>query len=182
MVNTKFFRSKTFHYILSLCILIFLVYLQSTLLAKIPSVWFHIDVVSIAIVYVSIEHYLPFAFTKVLFTALLMQANSAAPSGFYVMYFLLILVLANFLSRILIFRSVFGQFSIFLNLYILKYFLFYFSIFPRDIYFFVTLLLSSWQGFLLTILLSLPLFKVFIFIDSFFEVFSAHDKKKLIDF
>lgn len=181
MGNIKFLRSKTSHFIITLFILVFLVYLQSCLLAKFPSFWLHIDIVSIAVIYVSIEHFLPLALVKILFTALLLQVSSAAPSGFYIMYFLMIIVFSNVLSKILLFSSFFGQFFIFLILFILKYFLFYFTISPRDLTSFFALFSISWQGFLLTILLSLPLFRVFVFIDSFFEFIPSHDKKKAFD-
>lgn len=181
VANSKFLRSKTSHFIITLLILVFLVYLQSCLLAKISSFWFHIDIVSIAVIYVSIEHFLSLALVKILFTALLLQVSSAAPSGFYVMYFLLIIVFSNILSKILLFSSFFGQFFIFLILFILKYFLFYFTIVPRNLTSFLALFSISWQGFILTVLLSLPLFKIFIFIDSFFEFIPSHDKKKVID-
>lgn len=181
VANPNFLRSKTSHFISSLLLLIFLVYLQSSLLAKFPSFWFHIDVVSIAIVYISVQHFLPLALIKILFTAVLLQVCSAAPSGFYVMYFLLIIVFSNILSKVFLFNSFFGQFFIFLSIIILKYFLFYFSIVPRDLNSLFGIISISWQGFIVTILLSLPFFRLFIFIDSFFEFIPSHDKKKVID-
>lgn len=164
---------------LTLFILIFFVYLQSCLFAKLSSLWFHIDIVSIAVVYICIEHFLPFAILKIMFAAILMQISSAAPSGFYIMYFLLILVFSNLLSKILIFSSILGQVFIFLILFFLKYILFYFSIYPRDISIFYSLFSISWQGFLTTILLVLPMFRIFIFVDSFFEFIPSHDKRKV---
>ena len=181
VANFKFLRSKTSHFIITLFILVFLVYLQSCLLAKFPSFWFHIDIVSIAVIYVSIEHFLPLALLKILFTALLLQVSSAAPSGFYIMYFLMIVVFSNVLSKILLFSSFFGQFFIFLILFTLKYFLFYFAIVPRDLTSFIALFSISWQGFIITVLISLPMFRIFVFIDSFFEFIPSHDKKKVID-
>ncbi|APJ04149.1 hypothetical protein AXG55_09625 [Silvanigrella aquatica] len=181
MANLKFIRSKTSHFIMSLFILIFFVYLQSSLFAKAPSLWLHIDILSIAIVYTSIQHFLPLALIKIIFIAMLLQVSSAVPSGFFVMYFLLILVLSNILSKIFIFNSIFGQFFIFLILFTMKYFLFYFTISHRDLNSFFSLFFISWKGFLITILISLPIFRILMFIDSFFEFIPSHDKKKLID-
>ena len=181
MANPRFYRNKTSHFIVTLLTLVFLVYFQSIILAKIPSFWLHIDIVTIAIVYISIEHFLPLALIKILFTALLLQVGSAAPFGFYIMYFLQVIIFANLLSKIFLFSSLFGQFFIFLIVYVLKYFLFYFTVSPRDLETFIALFTISWKGFILTVLLALPIFRGLFFIDSFFEFLPAHDKKKVID-
>lgn len=181
MAKTNILKSKTSHFIFSLFILIFFVYLQSSLLAKFPSFWLHIDIVTIAVVYVSVQHFLPLAVIKILFTALLLQVSSATPSGFYIMYFLMIIVFSNILSKVFLFSSFFGQFFIFLSIFILKYFLFYFTIVPRDLNSLFGIISISWRGFLLTVLIALPFFRLFIFIDSFFEFIPSHDKKKVID-
>ncbi|KAB8033141.1 hypothetical protein [Fluviispira multicolorata] len=179
MANVNLLRSKTAHFIFSLLILIVFIYFQSCLLAQLSSPWFYIDVVSIVVIYMCIEHFLFLSIIKILFAALLMQISSAAPSGFYIMYFLLVLVFSNLLSRIFVITSFLGQIFIFLSLFILKYLLFYFTISPRGFSTFLSLISASWQGFFVTIIVSLPIFRLLIYIDSFFEYIPSHEKKKI---
>ena len=181
MAKASYLRSKTSHFFLSLFLLVFFVYLQSCLLAKTSSLWFHVDLVTIAVIYISIQHFLPLALIKILFVAILLQTNSSVPGGFYIMYFLLIIVLSNILSKLFLFKSYFGQFFIFLSLFFLKFFLFYLTIQNRDFLTLAGLFSISWKGFIISLLISLPLFKFLNFIDSFFEFIPSHDKKKLID-
>lgn len=181
MAKPNLLTTKTSHFIVSLFTLVFLVYLQACLLAKSSSLWLHIDLVTIAVIYVSIQHFLPLALIKILFTALLLQANSAVPNGFYIMYFLLIIVFSKILSKLFIFSSYFGQFFIFLILLSLKLLLFYFTIQNRDFLTVSGIFLISWKGFIISLIISLPLFKILSIIDSYFEYIPSHDKKKIID-
>lgn len=181
MARTNYLRSKTSHFFFSLLFLVFLVYLQACVLAKSSSLWLHIDLVSVAVIFVSIQHFLPLALIKILFIAILLQVNSSIPSGFYIMYFLLIIVCSHILSKIFLFNSYFGQFFIFLSLFFLKFFLLYFTIQNRDFLTLAGLFSISWKGFISSLIISLPLFKFLNFLDSFFEFIPSHDKKKLID-
>ncbi|BBH53582.1 hypothetical protein [Fluviispira sanaruensis] len=179
MAKINILRSKTSHFAFSLLILIFCIYFQSCLLAKMSSSWFYIDIVSIVVIYMCIEHFLFLSIIKILFAALLMQISSAAPNGFYIMYFLLVLVFSNLLSRIFVISSFLGQTFIFMSLFFLKYLLFYFTIVPRGFTTALYLIASSWQGFFVTILIALPVFRLLIYIDSFFEYLPSYEKKKL---
>ncbi len=177
MVNKNFLKNKTTHFFSTLVLLTFLVYFQSSFLAKISFRWMHIDFVTISIVYVCVEHFLPFAFIKIIFVALLLQTLSSVAPGFYVMYFLLILLFSRIISKFLLFSTVFGNFLIFIILFFLKYFLLYFTIQQRDFYYFLSIILISWKGFLSTSVVSLFVFKMLSSFDSFFENRFFQEKK-----
>jgi hypothetical protein len=180
--NTGFLRSKSSHFLISLFVMTFFVYLQSCLFANVKSRWFHIDLITIAVIYLSIEHFMPFALFKIIYTGLLLQVHSAVPSGFYVMYFLLVFVFSNLLSKIFLFHSLFGQFFIFLIIFFFKYFLLYLSITPRDFLSLMSLVSISWKGFIITAIITLPLLKLFSYVDSFFEFTYSNEKKKAMSF
>ncbi|MBX9703007.1 MAG: hypothetical protein K2X39_02520, partial [Silvanigrellaceae bacterium] len=125
-----------------------------------------------------LEHYLFFAFIKIICTALLMQIYSAAPSGFYLMYYLFVLVGANLLSKFLLISKTRGQFFIFLTLMLLKFLLIYliFIVKGEEIVFW-SYLSIIWKGALMTLLLFIPVFKFHSVIDSYFQYLPAFDKK-----
>lgn len=182
MANSHILRSKTAHLFLSIFILTVAIYTQSCFLAKSSFNFMHFDLVSIVVVYICIEYFLLISVVLILYAALLLQVSSAAPAGFFVMYFLIVLVFSNLLSRFFVMSSFLGQIFIFSILFSIKYFLFYFSIPNRGISALLNLVLNSWQGYIITIFLALPIFKILFFIDSYFDFIPSLDKKRINEF
>lgn len=98
---------RQLHFFLCLCLLAFLVYAQAFWIGPLAlgSRWFQIDIVTVAVFYMGAEHPMVGSIIKAAFTAALLQALSLAPSGFFLMYFLLIIVLINTVSRRLVLQS-----------------------------------------------------------------------------
>lgn len=176
------FQSKNFHFIASFLLMMFLVCFQSMFLAELNNSWLRVDLVTVFIVYVAIEHYLLSALIKIVSAAILMQTFSSAPSGFYLMYFLLALVLSGFISRRLVLYNRLSQFIAFAGIFLLKYVLLYFALLRQIQGQFLEDFISvSYPSLIVTILVAVPLFWLFSVFDEFFEFYSLKDRTADID-
>lgn len=101
------------------------VYFQSYVLARARSPWLQLDLATIFVVYVSIEHLLLGALLRIFCVASLMHMFSGAPDGFYLMYFLMVLVLSNLSAKLMALHKLSSQVLVFLIIFILKFVLTY---------------------------------------------------------
>ena len=152
-------------------------FLQAMLFSRLSNPWLHLDLVSVVIVYFSVEHFLFGAFLRVLYAALFMQTLSLAPPGFYLMYFLIALVLSSLISRIFVLHNVLSQLFIFSLIFLLKFVLLYFVVqkstpLLSPVAFFWSIL-PTLVG---TTLVSVPVFSLLAFVDSRFEYVAFRDR------
>lgn len=181
-MNSFSIQSRRFHFLATFLLMMFIVCFQSMVLAKSTSPWLHIDLVTIFVVYVSIEHYLLSALVKVMSAAMLMHSFSAAPMGFYVMYFLLALVFSGFLSRRLVLYNRLSQFLSFAGIFVLKFFLMYFALIRQtQDHSFGSYFVLAYPTLLVTIVLAVPLFRAFSTFDELFEFYSLRDRAPEIE-
>mgnify|MGYP003343237045 CR=1 FL=1 len=143
------------------------------------SPWLHVDIASVLVVYVAVEHLLLGAVVRVFVLAALMHMFSGAPDGFYLMYYLIALVVANILARFFALHKLSSQFLIFAGVFLLKFVLIYGSLSKAqriaDVWSFVTRLAP---GFIVTTVFSVPLFALFSQIDGFFDASSRRDHRQ----
>lgn len=169
---------RQIHFIVTLAITFGVVYLQAYVFARSQNPWFHVDLASILVVYVSVEHFLLGAFLRVLVAGFLMQSLSLAPSGFFPMYFIVALVSANVVSRYVVLHNLSSQFLTFAGIFFLKFVLLFFVLFKLghnpDVWSFV---LASVPQFVVTTLLSVPAFSLLARLDSSFEFAATRDRR-----
>jgi len=161
-----------------MAITILVVYLQAYGFARSANPWFHVDLTSILVVYVAVEHFLIGAFVRILIAGLLMQTLSLAPTGFFPMYFLLALVSANVVSRYVVLHNLSSQFLTFAGVFALKFVLLWFVLFKLgqapDVLVFAKACLPQ---FIVTTLLSVPAFSLLARLDSSFEFAATRDRR-----
>lgn len=156
-----------------------LVYFQSYVLARSGSVWLQIDLATIYVVYVSIEHLLLGALVRVLCIAALMHMFSGAPDGFYVMYYLLALVVSNLVARIIALHKLSSQILVFLVVFILKFVLVYVSLSKSMRVPVVSrFLLDIAPSLILTTLVSVPVFSFMARLDGLFDASARRDHRQ----
>lgn len=172
-------RAWQVHATLMLLLSMFIVYLQSYVLARSQSPWLHIDLATVFVVYVSIEHLLFGALFRILIVSSLMHMFSGAPDGFYLMFFLMAIVISNILSRFFALHKLRTQILIFAGIFCLKFILIYASLNKiqrvPEVDQFVLKVLPS---FIVTTVLSVPLFSLFSMIDGFFDASSRRDHRQ----
>ncbi|MCA2959228.1 MAG: hypothetical protein IOD12_03190 [Silvanigrellales bacterium] len=169
---------RQIHFLVTLALTFGVVYLQAYVFARSPNPWFHVDLTSILVVYVSVEHFLLGAFLRVLVAGLLMQSLSLAPSGFFPMYFIVALVSANVVSRYVVLHNLSSQFLTFAGIFLLKFVLLYVVLFKLgqnpDVWAFAS---ASLPQFVVTTLLSVPAFSLLARLDSSFEFAATRDRR-----
>jgi hypothetical protein len=166
------------HFLVMFLIVIAAVTLQAYVFARSSNPWLHLDLVSIIVVYMSIEHFLLGALVRVLFAGLLMQTLSLAPAGFFPMYCLLALVVSNIVSRYVVLHNLGSQFLTFSGIFLMKFVLLYFVFYKMG----MQPTLKEWAfmhmpQFLVTALLSVPLFSLLARLDSSFEFAATRDRR-----
>lgn len=157
----------------------FVVYFQAYVLARSSSVWLQIDVASVFVVYVAIEHLLLGALVRIAVVAALMQVYSGAPDGFYVMYYLLALVIANLTAKFFALHKLSSQVLIFFGIFLLKFVLIYngldHSSGALNVWKFVLVIGPS---LIVTTVLAVPLFALFSAADHLFDASSRRDRRQ----
>jgi hypothetical protein len=166
------------HFVITLALTCLVVYLQAYGFARSPNPWFHVDLTAILVVYVSVEHFLLGALARVLVAGLLMQTLSLAPSGFFPMYYVCALVLANVVSRYVVLHNLSSQFLTFAGIFFLKFVLQWFVLYklgqqPEPLAFAAACL----PQFVVTTLLSVPAFSLLARLDSSFEFAATRDRR-----
>lgn len=165
----------TFMVILAIAV----VYFQAYVLARARSPWLHVDLATIFVVYVSIEHLLFGAILRIFCVAALMHMFSGAPDGFYLMYYLLALVISNLFSRVIALHKLSSQILVFLTIFVLKFALIYGSLAkvqraPEVMQFIWRIL----PGLVVTTLLSVPLFSLLARLDGLFDASARRDHRQ----
>lgn len=170
-------QPRHFHFIASLALLVVVVCFQSLVLARSSSPWLHIDLVTIFVVYVAIEHYLFGAVIKVLVAAMSLHTFSAVPGGFYVMYYMLALVLSVVFSRRLVLYNRLSQFLCFSGVFLLKFvFMYYTLTMTESNILFSDYFIAVFPTILTTSLVAVPLFWVLSRFDELFAFYPHREK------
>ncbi|MEY4064905.1 MAG: hypothetical protein RIR26_1113 [Pseudomonadota bacterium] len=173
------FRAWQVHAGMMILLAMTVVYLQAYVFGRMQSPWMQIDLASVLVVYIAVEHLLLGAVVRIFILAALMHMFSGAPDGFYLMYNLLALVLANVFARFFALHKLSSQFLIFAGVFLLKFVLIYgsFSKAQRivDVWSFVA---RVSPGFLVTTIFSVPFFALFSQIDGFFDASSRRDHRQ----
>lgn len=173
------FRAWQVHAGTMILLAIVVVYLQSYVLGRLQTPWLHIDLASVLVVYIAVEHLLFGAIIRAFVLAALMHMFSGAPDGFYLMYYLLALVVANVFARFFALHKLSSQFLIFAGVFFLKFVLIYVSLGKAqrvtDVWSFVARVAP---GFIVTTALSVPLFALFSQVDGFFDASSRRDHRQ----
>lgn len=173
---------KNSHFIVSLILALAIVCFQAQFIARLASPWLHVDLITVFVVYFSIEHYLLSSLVKIAFVSVLVQMLSGAPSGFYFTYYLLALVFASFLSRKLVLYNRLSQFLAFSGIFILKFVLIYFIFQSREnLGFFSDYFIEVYPTALATILAAVPLFYMFSKIDERFSLVPLSHRRTEIE-
>lgn len=172
-------RAWQTHAVLMLLVAFFIVYFQAYVLARTGIAWLQVDLASVFVVYVSIEHQLFGALIRIVAVAALMHMFSGAPDGFYVMYYLLAIVISNLMAKFFALHKLSSQALIFFGIFILKFVLIYGSLGGAKG------ALSFWRfasevspSLIVTTLLAVPLFAVFSSIDHLFDASSRRDHRQ----
>ena len=166
--KNEFFKSQLF-YFLSLVLLIYIcTTIQAAFLAQISYSWFHIDLVSIIIVYLCLEHHVLLAAIIAIIAGTLMQTCASSPHVFFVLYFMLVVVLANIISGFFVINSLVSKVIIFSVLYLIKYILFYFSLNNRYDIGVLTLVSVYWKEFIATSIAAIFVYQLLLHFDSLF--------------
>jgi hypothetical protein len=156
-----------------------LVYFQAYVLGRLSSPWLHVDLATVFVVYVSIEHLLLGALVRIFIVAALMHMFSGAPDGFYLMFYLLALVIANVLARFFALHKLNSQFLIFAGIFCLKFVLVYGSLSKlQRVADFGSFFREVAPSVIVTTLVSVPLFAFFSAIDGLFDASSRRDHRQ----
>jgi len=157
-------RAWQVHASVMILVAMVLVYFQSYILGRMHSPWLHLDLATVFVVYVSIEHLLFGALLRIFIVAALMHMFSGAPDGFFLMFYLLALG---------------SQFLIFAGIFCLKFVLIYGSLSKAqrapEVWQFI------WRvapGFMMTTLASVPLFAFFAQLDGLFDASARRDHRQ----
>jgi hypothetical protein len=147
------------------------VVLQSVFVARFSSPWLHVDLVTIVLVYMAIEHEILDVVLRGLFAALLLRAFSSAPNAFFIMYYAQILAVATLVARRVVLLSALSQYALFVGLSALKYILFAILAVSLGSYFaFMPFFWSAIPSLIVTSLFAIPGFRFLATIDYRFQV------------
>jgi len=172
-------RAWQAHATLMIVLAMAIVYFQAYVLGRLGSPWLQVDLATVFVVYVSIEHLLLGALVRIFIVAALMHMFSGAPDGFYLMFYLLALVIANVLAKFFALHKLSSQFLIFSGIFCLKFVLVYGSLskFQR-VADFGSFFREVAPSVLVTTLCSVPLFAFFSAIDGLFDASSRRDHRQ----
>ncbi len=172
-------RAWQVHAVVMFVASIAIVYFQAYVLARARSPWLHIDLATIFVVYVAIEHLLLGALVRIFCVAALMHMFSGAPDGFYMMYYLLALVIANLVARVIALHKLSSQILVFSGIFLLKFVLIYVSLSKAhrapD---WMTYFLKNSPSLIVTTLFSVPLFSLLARLDGLFDASSRRDHRQ----
>ena len=172
-------RAWQAHAALMFLLAVVVVYFQAYVLARASSVWLQIDVASVFVVYVAIEHLLFGALVRIAAVGALMHMHSGAPDGFYLMYYLLALVIANLLAKFFALHKLSSQVLIFFGIFLLKFVLIYNGL-DRSMgrSGLLKFIVITGPSLIMTTVLAVPLFAVFSAVDHLFDASSRRDHRQ----
>lgn len=174
---TSVFPPRTFHFLGVMLFLFALFFVQLRILSGASSLWAQVDLVTVFVAYVSIEHFLGGAVIKAMAAALLLECFSAAPAGFYVMYYLVVLVCGNILARRLALHNVLSQLAAFVAILALKLVLLYVLFWVQGRPLPLAALARFLPSLLSTVLCAMPLLGVFSRFDALFEFLPVKERR-----
>jgi hypothetical protein len=155
-----------------------IVYFQAYVLGRARSPWLHIDLVTIFVVYISIEHLLLGALFRIFCVLTLMHVFSGAPDGFYLMYFLLALVISNLVAKVIALHKLSSQGLVFVGLFLMKFVLIYGSLSKNQRAPELTqFIFSVAPSFIVTTVASLFVFSLLSQVDGFFDASARRDRR-----
>ena len=155
------------------------VYFQAYILSRSSSGWLHVDLVTIYVVYVSIEHLLFGAIVRIFFVAALMHMFSGAPDGFYLMYYLLALVISNLVAKVIALHKLSSQILVFSAIFLLKFVLIYGSLNKvHRVPELMTFVLKIAPSLIVTTVASVPLFGILSRLDGLFDATARRDHRQ----
>lgn len=175
----KNFKFRSLHFIIFMALIFFSVYFQAIFLAKATTMWFHIDLVSIIVIYICVKHSFFFSIGQSLLAALLMQANSLITNNFYVIYFLSAIIIAQAFSKLLFLHKTQNQALPFVSIFIFKYILLFYTLNLKVSFAEVTFMAFIWKEFISTCIAAIFVFYLLRKID-FLIVTSKSPNKILI--
>jgi hypothetical protein len=159
------------HYVVMIFLILALAFAQSYLLGRLPWSVFYFDLVTIFVVYMAVEHPFFDAFVRSIVAALVVSSLSAAPSGFYTMYYIQIILLSAFISKRVVLWSPLSQFALLGAMLSHKYVLFAILIVSQGgAFYFWEFLWSALPSVLSSSVLALLCFRLFAALDVFFEL------------
>jgi hypothetical protein len=165
-LNIRHWHQLTMYVLVVLAIVI-----QSFFVAKFSTSWLHVDLITIVLVYMAIEHQLFYALLCAAFAALFLQTLSSAPNGFFFMYHAQILVVATLVARRVVLWSAVSQYALFIGLLILKYILFaIFVVSLGRVFLFMPFLWAVLPSVLVTSLMAIPGFRLLAALDYHFQI------------
>ncbi|MES2615699.1 MAG: hypothetical protein V4591_09820 [Bdellovibrionota bacterium] len=168
MVKNEFFKSQLIYFIFLTLMIYVCGNIQSTFFAQIGTPWLHIDLISIIIAYLCLEHHILFATVQGILAGAFMQMNSSSPHIFFILYFMLVVVLSNTLSKLFVVNSLISKIIIFSFLYFIKYILFYFSINNRLEIGVSRIFSDYWKEYAATCIAAFLFYKLLLLYDALF--------------
>jgi hypothetical protein len=158
------------HFIVSLNIAFVLIALQAYVLADIPSLWLHLDLLAVYVFYVGLEHHAFGAVSKIIVVSLLFESLSAVPAGFCLMAHLIMMFLGNRVAVWLEMEQRVAQLTLFTFLLVLKEALFVSTLGVwSDAGTLSALVLERLPGLVVTVLIAVPLMELMAWIDNRFD-------------
>ena len=177
MAKKNIVKSQVFYFF---CV-VFLIYvcnnIQSAFLAQMTFSWFHIDLVSIIIVYLCLEHHILFSASQALIAGFLVQVYSSSPHGFFLFYFMLIVFLSNIICSFFVLQSVFAKILILALLTSIKYILFYATLSNIQDINIGYMIQFYWKDFISTFLASFIIYPLLLHFDSYFLHYGSIKKR-----
>jgi len=168
----QFKYQKIYHFIAHILILLSFFYLQTLFLARIGINFFNIDLVTIFIVYVAIEHALLPALLLLILASTLMQNFSMAPQGFFITYYLLVYIMSYAFTKMIIIHKMSGQLAVFSILLVFKYILSFLAFKANnDPYDGFSFIIENFWECVVTAIVSVPIFKLLSMFDTKFNTF-----------
>jgi hypothetical protein len=125
------------HFFSSCLLMILLAVIQAKFLASFLSSWLQVDLLTIYVVYIAFEYGVMASSLRAFVAALLLHALSPAPQGFFMMYYLLILVIALGISRIVVMHMLSIQSVMVFLFFVMKYALYTLTLYMSNQYFVV---------------------------------------------
>jgi hypothetical protein len=163
----------------NLILLYFFIYIQSYFFAKFSTPWMHIDFVTILILFLCFEHNFLSSLFFCAVGGILIHVFSSAPTGIFIIYYLLCSVLSNTISTIFLLNSMNFKFIFFCFLYLFKYLIIYLSLNNKNAIDFLLLILLSWQSIFITLISGFFLFQILHRFDNLLGYFHFSRKKRL---
>ncbi len=168
MVKNDIFKSQLSYFISILVIIYVCLYGQSLFLSRLSSAWFHIDFVSIVMVYMCLEHGILLVTALAFIVGFLLQTFSSSLDMFFVLYFVLIVLMSNIISSFFVINSTFSRGLVFVFLFVFKYILFFFVLTNKTQIGFMPLIETYWKEFFSTCVMSIICYKLLAKFDYLF--------------